>query len=101
MAMLDVVFRKSPRLVAAEQRLREREDEVFKMQPGEDTNLATHVHVDLPRHELLRGRIELAQAFSKWTSDRNLTFTIAGFAIILAKLFGVLDVAWATILKMI
>lgn len=101
MVVLDVVFRKSPRLMAAEQRLREREDEVFKMQPGEDTHLATHVHVDLPRHELLRGRIELAQAFSKWTSDRNLTFTLVGFAIIYAKLFGALDVVWAFVLKLL
>jgi hypothetical protein len=91
MGIGSVFFGKSADLVAAEQALRKREDEVFQMQPGEDTDLAIHTRWDIPRHELLRGRIALVHALTRQSSNRNLAFMALGFAVVLAKLFGGFD----------
>lgn len=91
MGFESVFFGKSPDLKAAEKWLRSREDEVFKMQPGEDRDIAIHTHADLPRHELLKGRLELTQAFARQSSNRNLAWTLAGFSVVLVKLFGGAD----------
>lgn len=65
-------------------RLVEREDEIFRLQPGEETHLATHARADLARFRLLNARLKLSEAISERKSDRNFYATLTlGLAIFL------------------
>lgn len=61
---------------SALRRLIEREDEVFRLQPGEESQLAVHARADLMRFRLLNARLKLAEATSERKSDRNFYATI-------------------------
>lgn len=75
----------------AERRLRDSEDRVFRPVTGEEHNLALHVRADLSRFDALNARQRLGQARAERKADATLLVSIAGFALVLAKLFGGFD----------
>lgn len=91
MALLDILIGDGAALREAERLLREQEDRVFKIVEGEDKDLGVHVRADIPRFEALNARQRLGQARQDRKSDLMLLVSAGGFALILAKLFGGID----------
>jgi len=91
MALLDFIVGDGAVLRDAEKLLREQEDRVFRLVEGEDNDLGTHVRADIPRFEVLNARQRLGQARQDRKSDLMLFTSATGFLIVLAKLFGGVD----------
>lgn len=91
---IGLVFGRSDAERSALERLIAREDEVFKLQPGEETDHGVHVRADLPRFALFNARQQYHLAMFTRKSDRNFTLTLVGFVVLFIKT----GVSWTDIL---
>lgn len=91
MALIDIFLGDRTDLRVAEKALREQEDRVFKLVDNEDHDLATHVRADIPRFEALNVRQRLSQARAERKANNIMFVTASGFLLVLAKLFGCVD----------
>lgn len=91
----DILLGRSDAERTALLRLIEREDEIFRLQPGEDSDPTIHARVDLARFQLINARMKLMEATSERKSDRNFYATIIlGVAILLKS-----GVSWTEVFK--
>lgn len=72
----DILLGRSDAERSALLRLIEREDEIFRLQPGEDSDPTIHARVDLARFQLINARMKLMEATSERKSDRNFYATV-------------------------
>lgn len=80
-----IIFGRSEAEQAALLGLISQEDEIFRLQPGEDGSLMAHVRADLPRFQLLNARSKLTNAVLDRKSDRNLYATVTIGVLVFVK----------------
>lgn len=92
MGLWSVITGSNAALDAAEKALVQWEDKLFQAIPNEDIDLTVHVRADVERFQALNIRARVNSERAKSHSDRNMIVMTGGFVLILAKLFGFLDV---------
>lgn len=78
---------------SALERLTAREDEIFKLQPGEEIDPGVHARADVPRFALFNARQAYHLAMFTRKSDRNFLVMAVGFVVLFVKT----GVSWADI----
>jgi hypothetical protein len=100
MGLLDWFRGNDAILSQLEAQLIRQEDFVFKIQDGEEESIRVHVRADVPRFETLNLRQRVGEKRSVHKSDRNLTITIGLFALVLAKMYGLVDLVWKLLMAL-
>lgn len=95
MALVDVFRGQSKAFSDALARLKQREDEVFKLQPGEMRESPIHAAADIRRFGLVNARSELYHADSSQKADRNWYTTLAIGGVLIAK--GIIPLSWLAV----